>query len=111
MIGCNDTRFGNQNTFTATGDTGLTATATTTAVVSVAPPPPPPPNPTIVAVFGPSNDIDVGVVAQFQVQTTNATDASIACIGLWPASGPITPNVGWGGDLITYNYIGKTNFK
>jgi hypothetical protein len=45
------------------------------------------------------------------VETTNATDASIACTGLWPASGPITPDLGWGGDLITYNYIGKTNFK
>jgi hypothetical protein len=74
-------------------------------------PPPPPLNPAIVAVFGPSNDINVGTVAQFQVATTNATDASIACTGLWPASGPITPNLGWGGDLITYNYIGKTNFK
>jgi hypothetical protein len=109
MIGCDNKRFGNQNTFTATGDTGLTATATTTATVSVAPPPPPPPNPTIVARFGPSNDIDVGTVAQFQVETTNATDASIACTGLWPASGPISTNVGWGGDLITYNNPGSTN--
>lgn len=28
---------------------------------------------------------------------------------MWPSSGPITPNVGWGGGAITYNSVGKTN--